>query len=376
MVDDILASSEFGADAQTGADKVLGQTIDPSADRIGELWEVMQAIYDAWDPDTAEGVQLDNLGGLVGVVREPATGSTVTLTLGGTPTTVIAAGKRAKVPGGAVFATDEDATIGGGSTVDVTATATETGPQEAAAGSVTEIVDAVTGWDTVTNAADASIGRDIETDSAYRLRRRESLSAGGTSTDQAMRSALVALDAVEAASVVSNRTLVTDALGIPGKAFRAVLWPNTLSTAEEDLVAEVLWNHLPTGIYSDGSDVVANVTDSQGKVQTVRWDYATQVLIWWVIDVTTEAGYPSNGDDLVEAAVLAYGQSLLVGDDVDPIQVVRLITDDTGNDYYVPGVKHLVVKVGKAAAPTGTVPVDIEETEISAHAAARVTVNS
>lgn len=374
MVADIEASAEFGEDAQTGADKVLGQVLDPAADRIGEVWEQQQAVYDAWDPDAAEDVQLDNLAKLAGLTREPATASTAVLTLGGTPTTFIAAGKRSRVPGGGIFAHDDDATIGGGGTVDVAATATETGPIEAALGSIDEIVDTVAGWDTVINAADAVIGRNIESNAAFRARREESQSAAGTSTDQAMRAALVALEAVTAAAVISNRTLDTDALGIPGKSFRAIVWPDTLTTAEEELAAEVIWNHLPTGIYPDGSDVVVSVTDSQGKEQIVRFDYAIPVNIYWHIYVNTKIGWPSNGADLIEEAILAYGQALLVGNDVEPVHAERLIVDPTQNPYFVDGVKHLDVRLGKAPSPTGTTPVEIAENEISQHAAARVTV--
>jgi hypothetical protein len=374
MVEDILASSEFGADAQTGADKVLGQIIDPAADRIGEVYELNQAQYDAWDPDAAEGVQLDNLGALRGVEREPATKSTATVTCGGTPSTVIPNGSRVQVPGGAVFSIAGPITIGGGGTVDGTATAINTGPQEAAAGSITEIVDTVTGWDTVTNAADAAIGRDIESDLAYRLRQAESQSAPGTSTDSALQAALVALDDITAANVISNRELDTDANGTPGKAFLSVIWPD--SGVDLARVAETIWTNLPTGIKSWGTDHVFNVTDSQGKTQVIRFDDATQVNIWWEVDVTTEAGYPSNGDQLVEDAILEYGQDLLVGADVDPIKGARFIVDPTLNDFFVPGVKHLVIRVGKVVSPTGTIPVSIAGTEISAHASARVTVNS
>lgn len=376
MVDDIHASSEFGADAQTGAETPLGQVLDPNADRMGELWELAQAVYDAFDLDAAEGVQLDNLGSINGVERQPATATTVTLTIGGADSTDIPQGTRYRVPGGAIFATDELANTGGGGTVDVSATATETGPQEAAAGSVTEIVDAVVGIDSVTNAADAVPGSDIESDSAYRLRIQEEQDAGGNSTDQAIQSEIVALDAVTAAKVISNRTLVTDGNGTPGKSFLTVVWPNTLTTAQEQHVAEILWNNLPTGIYSHGTDVIATVTDSQGKSEIVRFDYATQVNIWWEIDITATGDYPSNGDDLVEDAVLAYGQALLVGDDVEPVKALRLIVDPTDNSYYVPGVSHVVIRVGKTVSPSGTVPVAIADTEISSHASARITVTS
>jgi len=375
MVDDIEASSEFGSDAQTGSDKLLGQLLDIHAARLGELSEYGQAIYDAGDPDSAEGVLLDNRGATVGVAREPATYSSVTVTLGGTAATVIDTTKRMRVPGSAYYWTlTADATIGYGGTVDATAKCTTTGPVEAAAGALTEIVDSVTGWDTVTNAADATVGEDVETDAAYRLRIEESLSAGGTSTDHALRVALEALADVTDASVISNRTMATDGDGIPAKSFLAVLWPAT--GLDEEAVAEVIWDHCPTGIYSHGVDKEASVVDSQGYTQMVRWSYATAVEIYWEITVTKNADYPADGDTLVSDAVVAYGATLSVGDDVLPMGAVTMILDSTQNDYYVPGIDHLVVEVGLTASPTGTVPVAIAATEISAHDAARITVTS
>lgn len=376
MVDDIHASSEFGPEAETGAETPLGQVIDPNADRTGELWELGQALYDAFDLDAAEGVALDNLGGINGVDREPATPSTALLKLGGTPATVIAIGKRARVPGGAIFALTEEVTLSGLGIGTGSADATESGPLEAAATSISEIVDSVPGWTSVTNDDDAVLGTSIETDSAYRARIKAEQDSGGNSTDQAIRNELIRLDAITAAKVISNRDLEVDGNGTPGKSFLTVVWPDTITTAEKQLVAEVLWNNLPTGIYSHGTDVIATVTDSQGKSEVVRFDFATQVNIWWEIDVTTLAEYPSNGDQLVEDAVLAYGNSLTVGDDVEPINAARLIVDPTANEYFVEGVAHLVIRVGTAASPTGTVPVAISDTQISAHAAARVTVSS
>jgi hypothetical protein len=377
MVDDVQSSSEFGSEAQTGAETPLGQVLDPNADRMGELWELAQAVYDAFDIDAAEGVQLDNLGGINGVERQPASKSTTVQRLGGLNGTFIPAGSKIKIPDTDIqFATDEDATIPPTFTVDVTASAVETGPIEAITNTLTEIVDTVPGWNSTTNTSDAVPGSDIESDSAYRLRIQQEQDAGGNSTDQAMRSELVALDAVTAAKVISNRTLVTDGNGTPGKSFLTVVWPNTLTTAQEQEVAEVLWNNLPTGIYSHGTDVIATVTDSQGGSETVRFDYATQVDIYWEVDITATAEYPSNGDDLVTDAVLAYGQALLVGEDVEPVKALRLIVDPTDNSYFVPGVSHVVIRVGKAASPTGTVPVAIADTEISSHASARIVVAS
>ena len=368
------ASSQFGPKTQTGADKKLGQLIDPFADQVGLVYELLQAVYDSWDPDAAEGVQLDNLCRLVGVTRQPATASVVTLTLGGSPFTPVPGGSEARVPGGVTFALDTGVLIGAGGSVDAAATATETGALEAAADSVTEVVSVVSGWDTVTNAADATIGDEVETDSALRARREQSLSAAGTATDQAIRAALEDLADVTAARVISNRTLVTDSNGTPGKAFLTVLWP--ASGLDIEAIAIVLWENLPSGIYSHGVDVIANVTDSQGQTQTVRASYATPRDVYWEVDVTAGAGYPEDGDDLVADAVLAYGQTLSVGDDVLPKGATLAVCDTTQNPTYVPGVDHLVVKVGFATSPTGTVPLDVADTEISQHALGRIVVNS
>jgi hypothetical protein len=367
----ILASSQFGAGTNVGDDSAIGQILDAIATQLGELHELLQAVYDSFNVDNAEGTALDNLAGLSGVIREAATFSTAVLTLGGTPATVIPAGSQAQVPETTkYFALDEDATIGGGGTVDAQATATSSGPVEAAAGSITEITTPVSGWDTVTNAADATLGEDEETDSEYRERLSASFSIGGTSTDHAIRARVEQLADVSAAVCISNRSLVTDANGIPGTAFRVVVWPDT---ADGPTIAEEIWGPagMPAGIYSDG-DEEYSVTDAQGYAQIVRFSFATELEIYWDITVTSNADYPADGDDLVEAAVLAYGNGLSVNEDVLPIGAINEIYDN------VPGVDHLVVLVAAGAPPGGgdTDPVDVGLTQISDHDSTRITVTS
>jgi uncharacterized phage protein gp47/JayE len=330
------------------------------------VWELLQELWDAWDPDAAEGTALDNLCRLLGLRRLPATRSTVTLTLTGTPATVIAAGKRARVPGGPIFALDEAATIAGGGTVDAVATATETGTLEAGAGTVDTIVDAVAGWASVTNAADAIDGTDQETDADLRLRREATISAGGSCTDQAARAALDRVDGVLAAYVISNRTDAT-VNGILPRARACVVYPNTVDPL---LLARAVWDHLAGGLYSQGNQEYL-VTDDMGHEQTVRFYWGTTVPIYWDITVTHVAGYPSNGNDLVKAAVLAYGNSLSMGDQVVPVDAIAAICHPVTG---VPGVINLAIKVDTVTPPVNTLPVAIELDEVSTHDATRITV--
>ena len=130
----IRGSSQFGDEANLAADKVLGQLIDPFSEQLGLAYELLQSIIDARNPETAEGVQLDSVAEIAGVLRKAATASTVTLTMDVDIGTTVTAGSRARVPSGTIFAIDEDVVGDGTGTQLVGSTATLTGALEAAAG--------------------------------------------------------------------------------------------------------------------------------------------------------------------------------------------------------------------------------------------------
>ena len=59
------------------------------------------------------------------------------------------------------------------------------------------------------------------------------------------------------------------------------------------------------------------VTDSQGFAQTIKFSRPTTVDIYVEVDLTVDSNlYPANGDDQVEAAIVAYGDALGIGTDV------------------------------------------------------------
>jgi hypothetical protein len=372
MVDDLHASSEFGPEVPTGPETQEGQIIDVVATQLSELDELAQSLYDTRDPDNATGVPLDNVGAYSGAVRKDGTFSTVTMTLGGVASTVIAAGKRARVPDGSFFALDAEATIGGGGTVDADGTCTVEGPNEAAAGSITEIVDAVSGWNTVTNAADAELGTNDETDQEFRDRRERSFALGGNCTDPALRAKLEAIEGVTHATVISNRELTTDSDGIPGKSFRCVLWPTGL---DGPTIAEVIYRSGPMGIRSDG-DQEYTITDDQNYSQVHRFSYASEQLLYLHAEVTEKTGYPATGDDLVKAALLALGNMHRPGDDVEPDYFEGYVLYDSVNR--VDGIAAITVtaKIGGVPGAGDTAPIPISLTQIARFDSTRITVTS
>ena len=84
--------SSFGNDLDVSEDSVAGQLIGNLAKRNSNIWELMQAIYESFNPDRAEGSSLDGAAALVGVIRLSATSSTVTVALYGSVGTVVPLG--------------------------------------------------------------------------------------------------------------------------------------------------------------------------------------------------------------------------------------------------------------------------------------------
>lgn len=97
---------------------VFSNLIGVFADREAEVWELAEAVYNSQYPDTAEGVSLDNVAAITGIVRQPATKSIIQgVCLFGTVGTVVPQGTEFSVNGNpsAKFITDADVNLVAGS---------------------------------------------------------------------------------------------------------------------------------------------------------------------------------------------------------------------------------------------------------------------
>jgi uncharacterized phage protein gp47/JayE len=245
-------------------------------------------------------------------------------------------------------------------------TAQSTGPVQAPAGTLTVIETPVTGWTSATNALDADpLGEDLESDAALKLRRLEELAIAGRATTEAIRAKILEIDEVTAALVFENDTWITDVDGRPPKSVDIVV-----QDGDEDEIAETIFDVVAAGIETIG-DIPKTVTDSQGFAQTIKFSRPASVDIYVEFDLTIDSNfYPTDGDDQVKAAVVAWGDALGIGTDVishgsDSLECS--ITD-------IPGITGIVLRVGKVASPPNDNNVDIEPREIADFDTSRITV--
>lgn len=364
---DIKAEIEASLRADLGAEinllpaAVLGQIVGVVAEREALLWELGEEVYNSQYPDTASDVNLDNVVGITGIERLPATKSLVTATLTGTVGTVVPTGFIFRVAGTTHdFETIETVTIDG--PTDVRCQALVTGPVPAVAGTLTEIPVGLVGLTSVTNAEDAEVGRDLETDDQMRLRRRNSLQIAGAATPDAIRARVRDLDGVSDVIVFENDTMIEDGDGRPAKSYEVVV-----NGGVDQEIADTIWATKPAGIRTHGTEL-ETVADSQGFSKQVRFSRPTEVDIWIDVTVTGDFDFVATEADIKEILATYGNQTFGIGKDV--VVYPKLICSLDG----VVGLVDVELKIGIAPVPTLDDNIDIAPNEIPKFDTSRITV--
>jgi len=290
----------FGAGIHLEPHNVFGQFARRMGERFSKVWELAEAVYHAMYPGTSSGSSLVNVCSFTGTTQKAARKTLVTgVTLGGTPGTVVAAGKVASVTGaGDRFVLKDPVTIGGGGTAPGVFEAEEFGPIPCYAGTLTTIETAVSGWTSVTNPVDGIIGANLESDAALRQRREEELALGGESTLPAIRSEVLDVEGVTSCTVFENVTGATSGDGIPAKAFEVVV-----SGGTDADVAAAIFRSKSAGMQAHGSTVV-NVDDAEGTAHAIGFTRPADVNVYAAVSVKIDADtFPADGDDQIKQAV-------------------------------------------------------------------------
>lgn len=351
----------LGQNVQLVPQSVFGQLVGIAAEREADVWEQAEEVYHAGTLGGAEEVALEDIGELAGVDRPAATFSEVTLTLGGDPTTVIPAGTISADPELDVEWTHlTEVVLDGGGAGTVQARPSATGPVVGLAGTITEPRTPISGWDTVTNAADAEVGRDVFSNAAYRGLIRLAMRAGGAGLDKITAKLLQNVDGVTEVAVIHNPTERTDSDGRPPHSVEVVV----RGGADQDIVDQI-FACVGGGIATTGNQS-GTAVDIQGDNQDVDWSRPVEVDVYLEVDYTPTDGFPDDGAALIEAAILEYGSTFVLGQDVVAFQIAQRIE--------TPGIESLTIRVGPNASPTNTVRLVVARTGLAVFDSARIMI--
>lgn len=321
-------------------DGVLGPLTAVVAQRLGDVYQVTQAIYDARDPNNATGVQLSTLGLATGVERQDATFSRTLMAFEGEPGTSIPAGTIVQgggADGKAKWATIEDASIPmeGDDKVIVWAECTEAGAITAGEGEIDTMVTPIFGVESVGNGG-VIVGRPREDDAEFRARRQASLQIAGSSSASAIRAAVLATGHVEACVVLFNDDALPatiEGVAMDPNSVAVVVWPYGLPDDQMADVVRAIYSRVAAGTKTMGNPFT--IINAVGLEETVGVVPATDVPVQVSINVEMEK--PSLGNphprafadvvDEIKAAVIEYGKTLQLGFDVRRLPILAAIDE-------------------------------------------------
>ena len=367
-VDDLLTRitteqrAAIAADLDEGAEELLGQINGVMALKLREVWEAALAVYESLDPRVASGAALRARCALVGVEPRAATQGTVTLTLTIAAHRTVPAGSQVSAPGqpDVLWTTTADAVngTGGSASVTVEAQCATAGRIVAPSGTLTVIATPVSGWSSVTNAADATPGRDADSDVELRARREAELQADGLTTDGSIRAALGAVANVRRVLVVANN----------GDSYIGLQPPHSVECvvqggADAD-VASAIFGTVARGVATYGG-TSTSVLDAAGVAQQVFYTRPTERSVYINVLLARTSLYA--GDAAVKAALLAVGDTLLMG---STVQIADLIVAVMG----VAGVRNARVTVSWLSSGAGTSDLVPGAREIPTFDSSRITV--
>ena len=196
-------------------------------------------------------------------------------------------------------------------------TATTTGLNQIDAGTFTQIVTPVSGLSSVYNAIAGIPGRAAETDVELRLRYRTSGRTSGSATAMGIRSRILQqVTGVSLCEVYENDTDVVTVDGLPAHSYEVVV-----QGGDNQTIANVIWATKPGGIQTwspVSTGVHMQVTDAAGHLQVVNFARPLPKYIWVKAryTVSSEIPFPTNGASMIAAAILAYGDMFVPGQDV------------------------------------------------------------
>lgn len=355
---------------------------------LADAWLAIAADYNGMDADGAAGSQLTSLAELTGTDRSAAQPTVVATTVN------VNAGFHADArtmfaslvsKPAAIFTNNADVDNPGGVPANIAATfeAIDTGPQQALAATLIVIAQALTGWNSITNAIDGVVGSNTESDPSLRLKRQTELATAGSATTDAIRADIlegmqppITTTATINVTVLENTTDAVDSRGLSPHSIEVIAYQPGATADDNQALANLIGKAKSGGIATYGL-TSSLVTDDQGFQSRIYYSRPTPKVLWIAITVIVTKAFPLDGDTLVELALLNYA-TLEYG----PGQEV--ILDALKSSVYpspvdsavgVPGVhKVSVFKVDTIDPPVNTADIAVGVREVADFDSSRIAV--
>lgn len=365
----------FGPDVDLSIYSFIGAFIRLAAEALSGNWQALEANYYASYIDSADGIDLDRLGMLVGIPRKTPQSEKAVLKFFGTNYITVPLGFLVQTASGVIFRTVESKEITGGS-ASVQAECLEYGSSfRVTSDQLKVIVTPAAGIDSVMNENASSGGSLMESDGDYRNRILENVGfIKNSGAVPYIREKMLEASYIQAVFIQENDRPV-DFDGMPANSLSFTVLGGTDSE-----VAELIYRLKPAAVQTVGS-VSVTLATGYGDSKIIKFSRPSDQEIWCRIDVETTAGWVPENIQLLKTAIVKYiggvdtigldsteYAGLGIGENVIAWKSFSYMRD-------IPGIENINVLFGTSSLDITHTNIEIPPDKIAKTATANVEVN-
>ncbi len=261
------------------------------------------------DPDVASGFMQDAVGQIYFLDRNPGLPTVVQCLCTGLVGTVIPTGATAQDTSGNRYVCTAGGTIPASGSITLPFANVVLGPIACPAGTLTQIYQQITGWDSITNIADGVIGANVESQAAYALRRAASVASNSQGALASIYGAVFGVPGVIDVYCYENDSNVAITVG----ATNYSMLPNSIyvgvAGGASAAIAQAIYTKKSPGCNMNGNTTVV-VTDTSGynppaPTYNITYNELTDTQVYFTVNIQNTSTVPANVVTLVQNAIVA-----------------------------------------------------------------------
>lgn len=290
---------------------------------LAEQEQTLVGVFNGLFLGTASGSFLDNWGNAFGARRQLPTFTNFSAKVTGRPNTDYPVGTIIQSDTGARFSNVEPIQLDGSGEGTGKFFAELIGEIRVTTETILSIVSTVPGVIGITDITDIELGRNVESDTAFRSRLQALLGTAQVGTLEALQSGISILEGVTHVRVLSNPTTTPTTvatLAVPASAIMVII-----RGGKDDSIASSLERVLPLGQLTTGNTSIVR----DGVTYRIQRVTDRKVKVVLGLSITNE--YPQNGNDLIRANLLEFFAGLQLGEWFDVTELNRPIYNVGGH---------------------------------------------